>query len=773
MIITLGLRLDIMQGFKTGSRRDEDEFSDSDHKDKRRKINHMCRPTPNGAAKASAGASPAAPNSFAAKMMAKMGYKEGQGLGATGKGRLAPIETQLRPQGAGLGAVKEKTKQAKAEEKREAVFRGEVLEESSEEERKRKRKLKEKRISGATSGAGTPVARAKPKYRTATEMEAAADGLEVPSVLKSIIDATGKEARLLTSTAGLMSSGVAMVPSQTESMKIARGARRDLEAFMDEWKGLREREDYFEAEQTQILLEIQRDEEEVRALAEVMATVQDLQQMSFDESNDGAELSSWEKITGKVKSLERLSGDDKDLFGLQEAAAAAIHTLFRTTMESWEPLRHPTIIVPYLYRLQHILAIRPQSMSTEIALQDGISYWRPQSKSTTPYETMLHKYWLPRVRSAITNHWDVHNPDPVIDLVKTWEPVLPPFILANVVDQLVIRRLTDAVVAWKPKTAHKHRRHTQPQVWLFPWLEYLDEQHTNPRSSTGLLADVKRKLKIVFSTWDLSIGVLPGLDSWGQLFSSDLSSMLLRHLLPRLASYLSENFSVDPSDQDLTPLEKVLEWKPHFAPNTLVQLFVAEFFPKWHQILYVWLTSEDANFAEISQWYQWWKETLEEKTLDRRRPTGFNELPEIAAEWNKGVESINRAIDAIDTGVDIITSLEPPSIDVATPVAPTTPAAASLTLKPTVTDTPTTFKDVVDDWCAEHDLHMIALREADLQTGLPLFRITASASGRGGAVVYLKGDVIWARGATSGGSQSRVFMPMGLGKGLIARAEGR
>ena len=50
-------------------------------------------------------------------MMAKMGHVEGQGLGASGKGRLAPIDVQQRPQGAGLGAVKEKTKQAKEEEK--------------------------------------------------------------------------------------------------------------------------------------------------------------------------------------------------------------------------------------------------------------------------------------------------------------------------------------------------------------------------------------------------------------------------------------------------------------------------------------------------------------------------------------------------------------------------------------------------------------------------------------------------------------------------------
>jgi len=754
-----------MQHFKMGTGRDEDESTDSDHRDKRRRTNHMRQPALNGAAKASAGASPAAPNSFAAKMMAKMGYVEGQGLGATGKGRLAPIETQQRPQGAGLGAVKEKTKQAKAEEKREAAFRGEVVEDSSEEEKKRRRKLKEKRMSGAAGGAGTPAAKAKAKYRTAMEMEAAAEGLEVPNVLKSIIDATGQETRLLGSTAGLMTFGVAMLPSETELMKIARRARRDLEAFTEEWRALTEREDFYEAEQTQLLMEVQREAEKIRYIADVVATVE---QLSIKDSDFVTENSGWEDITTKLEVLEG-SINDMDSFGLQDVAVAAIHPQFKTAMEQWEPLRQPNSVVPYLQRLQHILGIRSQSSSTEISLQNGISYAKIPSKSTTPYETMIHKYWLPRVRSAITNDWDVYDPDPLIDLIKAWESVLPSFILANVIDQLVVRRLTDAVVAWKPRNSHKHRRHTQPQAWLFPWLQYLDEQHTNPKSTTGLLADVKRKLKTVLSTWNLSTGVFPSLHTWRQIFHSDLSTLLTRHLLPRFSLHLAENLAIDPSDQDLTPLENVLAWKGEFPPGTMAHLLVAELFPKWHETLYVWLTSPSANFEEISQWYQWWKETLETEMRDARREIAFNELPEVAAEWTKGVQAINRAIDALENGVDVSENLEPPVASAPNPV-PSTPIATVPTPKSkAVVDTPITFKDVVEDWCAENDLHMIALREADLQTGLPLFRITASASGKGGVVVYLKGDVIWVRA----GKEKSVFMPMGLEEGLVKRAEGR
>ena len=730
--------------------------SDSDHRHKRRKMGQNSKPSGTSAA------SPAAPNSFAAKMMAKMGYVEGQGLGATGRGRLAPIETQLRPQGAGLGAVKEKTKQAKDEEKREAAFRGEAVEDSSEEEKRRRKELKKKRLSGVSSSASTPGGRPKLKYRTATEIEAATDGLQVPNVLKSIIDATGAETKLLTSAAGLMASNSSMVPSETEAMKIARRARRDLEAFADEWSGLAERKKYFEMQEIQLVQEIDEGDLSVHGLEGVIGAIQELQQLILELSGTDSASTVWEEMTPRLEALEFEFKDSIDALTLQEVAVAAIHPIFNIAMQEWDPLRQPIHVAQYIQRLRQILGIKPESTSGAVALQHGIQYTKTQSKSTTPYETMIYTLWLPQIRSTITNHWDVYDPNPLIATVEAWQSILPPFVLANVIDQLVVQRLTQAVAAWKPQSTHKRSRHVQPpHVWLFPWLQYLDEQHTDPKSPSGLLADVKRKFKVVLSTWDLACGIPPGLHNWRSVLHSELTSVLIRYLLPRLALHLGENLVIDPSDQDLSSLEQALQWTAFFPASTFAQLLATEFFPKWHSTLHLWLTSSP-NYDEIREWFLWWKNQL---------PAEMNELPTIAAEWTKGLETITLALDL---GAEAADHLPPPPAGPAPPISHTTPRTTDTPSKvSTIREAPTTFRDVVEEWCAEQGLIMMPLREADSQTGLPLFRITASASGRGGVVVYLKGDVIWARATTSKALEGKPFRPVGLDEALVARAEGR
>ncbi|KAI4215874.1 MAG: hypothetical protein LQ351_001862 [Letrouitia transgressa] len=692
-------------------------------------------------------------------MMAKMGYVEGQGLGAQGTGRLAPIETQVRPTGAGLGAVREKTKQVKEEEKRAAALRGEVLEDSEEEERKRRKELKKKRVSGATGAAGTPT-RPKLKYRTVTEIEAAAEGLQVPNVLKSIIDATGTETKLLTSAAGLMKNETGMVPSETEAMKIARRARRDLEAFAEEWNSLTERKKYFELQEVELLQGTDGQQDGIQALEAVIATVKDLQVSALE--RQGVDALAWEDAINKLGMLEEEHVDKIEPSVLQEIVVAVIHPLFKTAMHDWQPLEDPTNVSPYLARLQRMLGLQPSSNGADVALfNSNLASSTRNAKSTTPYETMLYTLFLPPIRSAITNDWDPIDASPLLALIQIWQSLLPAFIFTALTHNLIPTRLTTLLSAWK-STRPPSKRHPQPSphTYIFPWLSYLPSQHTSPTHPTGLMATLKAKVKSLLQSYPLDSPPSQPFISLIPVIEPFLNEQMTRHLLPRLASHLAANLIIDPSNQDLEPLTAVLAWCTpgwSFSPDTTARLLAAELFPKWHQILHLWLTSSP-NYEEVGQWFQWWKEVL---------PPQIAGHAVVERQWVQGLETIGMALELGEEAKE--------KLPLPLPTAGEEPTAAPRQQVEAeddgdAKDEQVTFRDVVEDFAASNSLLFIPLREADPRSGMPLFRLTASASGKGGAVVFIRGDVLWAR---KGKGVDARFQPMELGGALLQRAEGR
>jgi len=726
--------------------------------------------------------------SFAQRMMAKMGYKEGEGLGKSGDGMLNPIEVKMRPQGVGVGAVREKTEQAKQEARRQAEKRGEQYEDSSEEERKARRKRQAAAKSGSASGTSTPgvwsfrsariceqdsrmaaefpiansqpgLSKPKTKYRTAAEFEAAADGLTVPNVLKSILDATGKEHKTLTTLSGLMTPSRETPPAETEAEKLAKRARRDLESFTDAWNEAKARKKFTAMEDAQLKEDVEEEEKELAALEEALEAVEGLEQLNLNASSPQRDSNTvWEAVISRLEQLESHHGGVLE-DTLSKVAVSAIQPLFKQEMASWRPLDEPTHLVSYLERLRPLLAMNQTSLAKGYDDFDAV----PAPKATTPYESLIYTLWLPKVRSTITNDWNPYHPSDLIPVLEAWKPILPPFILSSLTDDLIVKKLSKAVNEWNPRLSLKKKHATPlPHTWLFPWLQHLDAHHLDPKSSSGLVADVKRKFRVVLDTWDLSRGAIPGLDAWRDVLGTTLRDSLITHLLPRLAAMLDAEFEVDPADQDTAPLEAVLAWKEFFAPKVLGQLLVAKVFPKWLVILHAWLSGEP-NYAEVSQWIVWWKAQI---------PADVNGLPVVQEQWNKGYALINEALDIAEKGGKTAT-LPMPDLGSANPLGDTDAWAArpveERPAKPRRVDKETTFKDVVEEWCEQEDLMLVPLREAHPSTGLPLFRITASANGKGGAVVFLKGDVVWARRR----GEKDQFDPIGLGQDLVDKAEAK
>jgi len=698
--------------------------------------------------------------SFAARMMAKMGHTPGSGLGKSGEGIIEPVEVKMRPQGAGVGAVREKTEQYKREHRRAAEARGEEWEDSSEEEKKARRRRKERQKgddnTGSKNASGGSGRRAKVMYKTVEEVKAAAPGLDVPiEMLGSIVDATGSKTKLLTSTAGLMTM-TGMVKEETSEEKIRKRERLELEAFIESWHGLQEKKVHVEQHEGQIQLELNQMKEDVERTRLVLATLENL-----------TLAEGWDETIKRLEKLQQEYIHEIDTYGLGDLTISMLAPLMQTEMEMWDPLEEPSKFTTDLSKLVHLLGLhkRDELMTSNNHIGADVHRYRKQ-KATSAYETLIYRTWLPKIRTAIL-HWDAHDSQSMVALVEAWRPLLPVFVYNNLIDQSLVPKLKETLSAWKPNrksASSKKADVSTPHTWLFPWLPSLPPDHLDPKASTGVMSDVKAAIKSALSKCDITAGPFEDLEAWRPLLSTELSHLLVRYALPRLASYLSQNLVIDPSDQQLKPFDVAMSWLPLFKPEVFARLLVSEFFPKVLSTLHQWLQSDQVEYTEIDVWLKWWKSVIPKRLFETADvQAGFNSVQRMVVDvldiLERGGSAAELAAPAIgparplinDRGVNKVLLSERPNGNAKSRV-----------------EEQMTFKDVVEESCAEHDLTMIPLREAHHETGNPLYRITASATSKGGVVVYFTGTLIWAQKKGMKGT----FDPIRL-EDLVTRAESR
>lgn len=567
------------------------------------------------------------PNSFGARMMAKMGYQEGKGLGKEGQGRNVIIEANLRPQGAGLGAVKEKTDQERREEKRQAKMRGETVSDSEEEERKkkaRKQKLKSK-VTGFDSAASTPK-RQKPRFMTADEIKRTAPGLHIPDAFMPILDMTGPGSKVVPASG--LSTPTTAAPESEETVatrKILRRAYRDLAAFSEEWKNLSDRGAWVEAQLSEY-------EKEMENL-----TLDYQQLMDFSEviTNElPAAGSEWESVIVCLHKAANVSPGSQSA----ETAAiivAALEPFFKDP--EWDLLKEPSRYAVGMKGLESLLMpdtpTRHSVDKFDSSMFNGDSVYRQHHRSTTPYESLMYRFWLPRALRALRD-CDISDPAQLMAILENWEPLLPQFIHAEFLEN-VTRKLHTTLTEWNPKRRREKPEDVSPHIWLFPWLPFLPPHHLDPKGS-GLVADVRRKFRQLIDAWDFSRGLIPGLTKWKEVLGKEWKGLML-HVLPSMGRYLALNFRVDPADQEpyLSALEGVLDWTDILGKKYIAEVVRAKVFPMWHAKLAEWFAlGIEADLGEIAGWFEWW---------DSYFPPEVGVL--VREEFERGLLTIERALD--------------------------------------------------------------------------------------------------------------------------------
>jgi len=569
------------------------------------------------------------------KLLAKMGYKPGEGLGRDRSGIAKPVEAKLRPKGMALGFgvrhVEEEMEQERARAKAEgagAASEAGALGAAQPQQRLWKKKNQE--------------ARARREYRTADQV--LADSGHKPPTLQPIIDMRGPQTRIITNLEHLHVKDESAAGDKTPMPEL----QHNLQLLVDLCEAeLQKLDAQLRHEQDTATL-LARDKARLEAEAEehaarmerlqhVMTQVASCQEAYAAAAAGAAGFSAsaraprpvpltLDQVEAVYSRLAEQYREEYILYNLAAAALAQALPRLNSLMRGWVPLSEPRRGVPEFTRWRPLL--ESPNAGGPLGGYGGDVAGGASSLlggSEDPYLLLVSEVVLPPLRSAVTSQWQPRDPEPLLSWLEAWEGLLPGAALSHVLDMLVMPKLRQAVQEWEP------RMETVPvHAWLHPWLPYLGVQLEE------VYPGIRHKLSIALQMWHPSDGsALALLRPWHKVFSpGDWDNLLLKCILPKLAFALQQ-LVIDPTNQDMSPFLWVTAWQEVVPLQQMVSLLELHFFPKWHQVLHYWL-QHSPNYDEVTRWYLGWKTYFPPALLDQER---------IRRQFTAALDAMNSAVE--------------------------------------------------------------------------------------------------------------------------------
>nr|ABC69927.1 STIP [Tetraodon nigroviridis] len=558
------------------------------------------------------------------KLLQKMGYQAGKGLGKNAQGIVNPIEAKVRKGKGAVGAYgNERTQQSLQDFP--------VVDSEEEEEKEFKKELGQWRKDPAGSGV---TKMPKYSYKTVDELKAkgkltarstAASAGELAQV--KVIDMTGREQKVYYSYSQM--SNKHSVPHEGVPSLTARDQKGSGFALPELEHNLQLLIDLTEQDILQSARRLQHEKDIVVSLTHESKA---LQSRLETEQNAIQRMEAVQALVDRFPSGEMAPGEGPTLqecarifetlqsdyyeeyktLGLGDLAVPVVYPLLKEKLRSWDPLKDPSYCLEDIGQWRAILESRDLHSSGPDSNMD-------------PYHRLLWEVWIPVMRSYVSC-WQPRMVGPMVDCVEVWAPLLPRWITDYLLEQLLLPRLQREVDNWNPLTD------TVPiHSWIHPWLPLL-QSRLEP-----LYPPIRSKLSNALQRWhpsDTSARLI--LQPWKDVFTPGAwEAFMVKNIIPKLALCLEE-LVINPQQQQMEPFNWVMDWEGMLSPSSLVSLLDKNFFPKWLQVLCSWL-SNSPNYEEITKWYLGWKSMFSDLMLSQLV---------IKEKFNEALDIMNRAVSS-------------------------------------------------------------------------------------------------------------------------------
>ncbi|QDZ19662.1 TFP11 domain-containing protein [Chloropicon primus] len=478
------------------------------------------------------------------KLLKKMGYQIGKGLGKGNKGIAAPVEAKLRPKGMGMGF-------------------GEPQEMPKKKEPQAKAKAAKTRVQPPPQAQlwkkSKKAVREKVAYKTVEDVRK-----ETQGVVHNIIDMRGLE-----------SETTPMPELQYNMRLVVDNARCKLQALEHEILQQTETAENYREKISRIESSRVESGASFERLREMSQTISPL-------------------VSGKenIRTLENVEGVLDDLGSLKEkfpSEFAAYRVAVIASSLVYKPLENRAKAWKPLEECQDLKSALEKSKSV---LHDG------GDLGMDPYAVLLKETICFQLNRYVCHQWDPTNPDEVILFLDQWAKVFPSSSRAHILDEMVLPRLRTAVDDWQPSAGS-----VPLHVWIHPWLPYLSDQLQELYPAVRQKLSKALRTWKPSETMD----ALPMLKAWKPVFGTKAwDKFTSAVVMPKLEGALA-GLEIDPKNKpDTSRLVRVIGWSDIVSHRMMCAMLRELFFPKLLQSLFTWLTG-NPEFDEVVEWYEGWK----------------------------------------------------------------------------------------------------------------------------------------------------------------------